>query len=516
MRNLVLVLIVLALALYWLGSPPASEEVLQGRLRMALDTDPRTLDPAQSTSTHSGIVLGLMHACLMRFDLKGLPEYDAAKFFKLSEDGLTYTFTLNEDLRFSDGSPLKARDVVFSLNRLADPRQKSPRASLLDAVEGFEAFQKGKASSLSGVVELDERTVKIRLVRPFGPFLAALAMPQTSILKAEHLENGGDLMKVPSSGPFRLVEWERDQHLLLTENPWHRRSGNVREVYLRILKDPLTVASHLRSGQIDLAEVKPQIADTLKAQGFRLAMVEEYNLYFLGLNMKGWPGQHEKLRRAIHLGVDRKTILEGFLKGQGRVATGPVPHGLRGYLRSDFPEFDPVAARKIVEENGYGSRPLKLALFNHPDNLAMGQIFVEQLKAVGLKVELVPRDWNGFTQALLDGEYDLFYRNWVADYPDGDNFLYPLYHSSSTGLMGNYPQFASLEFDSVIEESRRETDPLKREKLLREAARIARDGMSRLCLWSKRKILAVSSRLRSFEPRPMYNSNKFLDAQLAN
>ena len=111
-------------------------------------------------------------------------------------------------------------------------------------------------------------------------------------------------------------------------------------------------------------------------------------------------------------------------------------------------------------------------------------------------------------------DYDLFYRNWIADFPDGDNFLFPLFHSSSTGLKGNYPGYENKSFDNLVEKSRRQIDTAGRDELLKQAAQLARNDASRVLLWYKTKVYAAYPVLQNFQPFPMYNSNKYLNVNL--
>ncbi len=482
-------------------------------LKTVLQADPRTLDPALSTSTHSGILLGLIYSNLVSFDAAGKLIYDAAKYYKVSKDGLKYTFALQDGLRFSDGRPVKALDVISSFNRLAHPATASPRSWLMEPVAGYQDLRNGQAQTLSGIKALDEKTLEIELSRRFAPFLSYLAMPQTAIVPANEVANGEAIP--PGSGPYVLTRWIRDKEVLLTRNSQIKTSGNLQAIWFRIIKDPFTIVSEFKSGGLHLIEVPPQEVQTIGSdKRFRTMEIEEFNVYFLGLNMKSPLLQDIRMREALAHAIPRESILKNLLKSQGTLATGPVPAGLSGWLKDGGSEFNPELARTKLLESGYAGQELRLAVYNDPMNIALCEVIKQSLEEIGIKVRIIPRDWNGFTEQLVNLEYEIFYRNWVADFPDGDNFLFPLYHSSSLGLMGNYTHYNQPGFDSILEASRLEIDSVRREELLRDAATLARDDLSRVLLWYKKKVFAVAEAVRDYKPHPMYNSNKFLNTSL--
>lgn len=484
-------------------------------LRLSLEASPKTLDPAQSTDTYSGVILGLTYSNLLRFDERGELVMDAAKYYSVSPDGMQYEFLLKDNQRFANGDLLTADDVAFSLNRLASPQQKSPRSWLLNQVAGFEDFQNGRAKALSGIKVLDKNRLRITLKRAFAPFLSLFAMPQMAILSKAYVQSGGDLNEsTMGAGPFYLKSWRREQDLLLLNNDQYRKSGNLNAVYYKIIKDPLSLVSEFRAEGLHMIEIPPTEVQSVKETRARLFQVNQFNLYFIGMNMKSGRFEDRNLRHAINFGVNREGIIKNLQQGLADIATGPVPKGLKGYLESDSFRFDPDKARELLKQSQYDGKPLRLLLRNEARSMAVCQVIQQNLQDIGIEVKLVPRDWNSFSSELVAMNYDLFYRNWIADFPDGDNFLYPLYHSSSTGLEGNYPAYSNKNFDDLVERSRRESDNVQREELLRQAAQLARNDASRVLLWYKTKVYAAYPTLQNFRPFPMYNSNKYLSVNL--
>lgn len=484
-------------------------------LRLSMEASPKSLDPASSTDTYSGIILGLVYSNLVRFSDSGELILDAAKFYSVAPGGRVYTFLLRQDARFSNGKPLTARDVVFSFERLASKGLKSPRAWLLNEVVGFEDFHAGKSKKLSGLKIESDFKLRIELKRPFAPFLSMLAMPQLAIVSEDFVKSGTNLNEsAMGSGPYKLTHWSREQDILLEGNPHFRKDGNLQAIYFKVITEPLTMMTEFRSKNLHIVEVPPHELGLVKKTRARLHGVNQYNLYFLGLNMESGVFASQDLRHALNYAIDRKKILNTVLRSQGSIATGPVPKGLSGYLSETRFPYDPERAKALVEKSGYDGRTLRLLVRNEPRNLAICEAMKQYLNEAGIKVKLVARDWNSFASELVGMQYDIFYRNWIADFPDGDNFLYPLYHSASTGLKGNYPRYLSAAFDALIEKSRKEISHKRRVSLLKEAASLAREDASRVLLWYKKKNFAVYPGVQNFYAYPMYNSNKYLEVNL--
>lgn len=484
-------------------------------LVVAFDASPRTLDPALAASTFDGIVTSMMYVNLLRFDAEGRIVLDAAKYYSVSEDGRIYQFYLRENLRFADGEPLTATDVSFSMHRLIAEETNSPRANLLDQLIGYEAFRSGRTAQVAGIRVDDKYKISFELKRPYAPFLSVLTLPNLAIINQKIWEKYGNIEHDGmASGPYHLFEWRRDADILLKANAHYSKPGNLEAVQLRILKDPFSMVAEFKRGNVHIIEVPLSELESLRQKAI-LQEVDEYNLYFIGLNMKNQLFADEKIRLALAHALDREKILQAVQLGQGYAATGPIPRGMAGHLSDDgFFSFSEDIARQSLQESSYQEQELRLLASNNPRTIAICEVFKQYFESVGFKIRLVFRDWNAFTEELLKGEFELFYRNWVADYPDGDNFLYPLYHTDSHGAGGNYGCYSDPDLDELIQKSRRETDYVQRSVLLQESARIALHGGSRILLWFKTKTQAVNQRVQNFQPHPMYSSNRYVEVNL--
>ncbi|PCJ19336.1 MAG: hypothetical protein COB02_08075 [Candidatus Cloacimonadota bacterium] len=507
-------ILLITISLLFLSACTDSFMMPKSTLKLALEANPKNLDPAFSTDSYSGILIGLCYSNLLSFDHEGNIVLDATKFYSISDKGRKYSFLLKENIRFSNGDILTSKDVLYTLNRLADPKIDSPRAWLLKDVVGYSDYRKGRSTSLKGITIDGDQKLIIHLSKPFAPFLSMFAMPQMAILNKKFMEVGGDLKEATlGSGPYQLKSWRRDQDLLFVKNTYHKKKGSLNGIHFKILKDPFTRLAEYKKGTLDIVEVAPSQQKQISEKSTKMD-INQYNLYFLGLNMKSKKLSDLNIRKSIASAIDKEVILNKLLKAQGLIAHGPVPLGLQGHIKKATFLFNTAKAKKGLKLSSYKGEVLDFVLWNEPKSMMICQSIKQYLEKAGFKIKLRPLDWNAFTESLVKLDYDLFYRNWIADFPDGDNFLYPLFHSQSKGLKGNYPHYANKTFDKIISISRKESKSEIRRELLEKAAQKAIDDVSRVFLWFKKKTYVVSNRVKNFHPHPLYNSNKYLEVDL--
>jgi len=305
------------------------------RLDMRLSADPQSLDPAMVRDVPSSDVAAKLHAGLVCFsdDLQKI-EPDLADC-TISDDGLTYTFTLNEKAKFSNFRPVLASDVEFSFRRVLSPT--CPRNWVLAELSGAQDLIDGKTDELPGIEIIDERTIKLKLDKPFGPFLSKLTMPAAYIAPKSSVENLRDnFSKRPiGAGPYMLAEWERGQYLLLKRNPVYHRlpRAQFKELRYAIHSDDDTAWNEYLLGNIDVLNLPSnKLEKVLEDNELRSRFIHGPSLatVYIGLNCSREPFNDERLRRALNYAVDSREILSELMQGRGRIATGPIPPSLPG------------------------------------------------------------------------------------------------------------------------------------------------------------------------------------------
>lgn len=486
-------------------------------LILRINQNPTTLDPAYSTDVISGKLIGMLFGNLVRYDAEGHVVADLAESWKVAKDGLSYRFRLRKGATFSNGQAITSQDVLFSFTRCLDPKTASTRAWVFEPIEGARAFREGKAEKVSGLEAIDERELTIRLHKAFAPFLGFLAMPAGAIVPRQVLEQRGkDFAHAPiGSGPYELVEWLRDKHLILKANErCPTGAPKLAKIRLRILTEPITASVEFKSGRLD-AMIMPFAEQAFfrahPVWSKQILVQPGQNVYFLGLNCTRPPFDRVEVRQAIAHAIDARAIVETVRAGQSVVAHGPIPPGISGFDPSfqGLP-FDPAQSKSLLKACGLeGKVEVEILQGSNKQNLEVTRLLESFLIRAGFKVRLSSLEWGVFTERLKKGDFDAFYRSWWADYPDGENFLYPLFHSSRKGAGGNWPLYSNPELDRSIEEAQATVDDELRWKRYRNIAARATEEASRVFLFHKTEPIVVQPWVRGLKIHPVFNANKY-------
>lgn len=491
-------------------------------LRLMLEHDLPTLDPALSTATNSGKLVALLYSTLLTYDENGSLAPELATTWTVSPDGLAYTFTLRPDARFSHGRALVADDVKRTVERVLDPATASPRTWVFDRLAGAAAFTSRTTDAVAGVEVLDAHRVRLVLDRPFAPFPGFLTMPTAAIVPSEvAAARGPDFGRKPcGSGPFVLESWTMGSELVFRRSPVaYGTPAKVDRVVFTILNEPFTYATEFKVGNLDLIPLPASESDFFTSSPRWKDHVEArpgLNVYFIGMNCQTGPCRDLRVRQAIAHAVDPDLIVATTRKGQAVRAYGPIPPGLAGH----DPAFrgmghDPELARRLLAEAGLpAGTVLELLQDQRNENLEVTQLVASSLERVGLKVKIVPFEWGVFSSRINEGKFDLYYRSWLADYTDAENFFFPLFHSSQAGPGGNRPRYADPETDALIARVQATPDEASRIELYRRLQSRVVDAAPYVFLFHKLERYVVQPWVRGFRIFPVFNSDKLTDVAL--
>ncbi len=459
-----------------------------------LTSEPSNLDPARGVDVNEGSVQAKIFDGLVTYDQKMNLVPCLAESWEISSDGLEYTFHLRKGVIFHNGQEFTSRDVVFSFDRVLDPKTRSPRTWVLEKVQGARERMEGKSSILTGISAPDPSTVKIRLSEPFAPFLCLLTMPACFILPSgcEKLMSEKAFFEKPfGTGPFKIIERERDSYLLLSENPlYFGEKPQISEMELRIIPESLKAEMEFESGNLDILQLSPSNYDRFSAKKEnenRVFNVPAMNVFYLGFNNQKPPFNDVRVRKALNLLLDRETILKSIYKGRGVSAKGSIPPGILGFSE-EFKGYscDPAAGLSLLKEAGFTTqKPLKFDLFQKSSQAAfeITRLIQGELKKFGVVVNLKPMEWSALKDAIDKGEAPSFYLSWFGDYPDGENFLFPVFHSKNWGSGGNRARFKNENVDKMIQEAVRIQDPALRSQAYDKLNRMIADEAPWLYLW---------------------------------
>jgi peptide/nickel transport system substrate-binding protein/oligopeptide transport system substrate-binding protein len=470
-----------------LGATP----VQGGVFRYPLFQPVHTLDPAQAVFSVDVMLVQQLYDGLTAFDqhLNVVPAI--AKFWEISPDGRTYTFELRENARFHDGRKVTADDCVFSFERLLTPGLNEHNYHYFSRIEGATEFHEGRARHVSGLRAVNPSTFQISFVTPFVPALSVLSMYSSKILPKEELQEAGDaaFFRAPiGTGAFQFARWvgpPEDPSVPVVDGVRQglRLEANLAYFEGRPHLDALVFRAIWNSKDFE-GESRPlnEVADCLETND-----VERYAdwvsveadrllaLRYLYFPNHVPPYDDPRVRRAINYALDKRSFLDSHRVTAGiPAATGVVPPGIPGFVpKESHYRKDLETARELLREAGYpggkGLPPLELPVLRNaylpmdPGTEAKEGCLVSCLREVGVEVRVVrtkrvvtPDDPSFRGRAILREN------TWYADFPDPDNFLRPLFHS--TGYMNQFG-YENPEVDRLLDQVWSETSYTTRNKL---------------------------------------------------
>jgi peptide/nickel transport system substrate-binding protein/oligopeptide transport system substrate-binding protein len=432
--------------------------------------DPRSLDPALSTDVTTGEMIALLFDGLTQFDGDGRLLPALSDRWTADRTGQRYVFHLRPGVNFQDGRPLVAADVKRSFIRVLNPASHGGRVWPLLPIAGAGDFADGRASDVRGIEVLGDTAVAFTLTEPLAIFPKFLAMPVASVVPSSVPADFGQ--HPVGTGPWRFVTWEHDDYLRFVKNANYWGGAPLGDsLTVRIIPEALTRAAEFQAGRISVVEVpfgetkkwEQEHPDWLKRKPALRAV-------YVPLNNRRGPLRDPRVRQAINHAVNVPEILRTVWNGRGALAAGAVPPTLGGSDPARRPyAYDTTEARRLLRAAGYPNG-FSLQLWRSGTNVEMGRVaqaIQAQLAAVGIQIEIVTRDASSMREAVRKGDTDMAITDWWADYPDADNFLYPLFHSASFGPGGNYSFYSDRRTDSLILVARRTVDQAAREALYR-------------------------------------------------
>jgi ABC-type transport system substrate-binding protein len=438
--------------------PPSSGGVLR-----ILSERARTLDPRCIDEVYEAVVLRQVYQGLLALDPALRLEPCLAASWTISSDGLRYLFHLRKGIRFHDGSPLTAQDVAFSLERCVAPEMQGRclAGSYLLHIDGAEEYLHGTARSVRGIRVVDDATVEIQLVHPLSIFLKVLAMDQTVVVSRKFFDTVGAerAEREPmGTGPFRFVRIGARGDASLARNDAYWGTPAMLDSLIFVPDDetgPSTEPSAIASGGVDFASLSAGAGPEALSLGLSVYRAPELSVSFLALRMDRPPFDIPEVRRAVLLCVDRDAIVAKDPEGMIPVF-GLLPPGMPGREPIDrMPHPEAAEARRLLAAAGHaegkGLPPVTIAFSKGGEvSRQVAAQLRNDLEGIGLRVEIETVPWAELDSLAVAGKLQAFVMSWVADLPDADSFLYPLFHSKGESNIFGY---RSTRVDSLLEEA---------------------------------------------------------------
>ncbi len=499
--------------------------MVEQKLTFALQNEPDGLDPGITNNSFASPILLNTFEGLVIYDANNSIVGGSAESWDISDDGLSYTFHLRKNLKWSDGTALTADDFVYSYLRVLDPALGAQYTEMITTyIVGAEEYYAGTADADSvGIKAVDANTLVLTLMKPTAYYIGILGMWVYSPVNEATVTANGDKWTRSadtfiSNGPFKMQKIAFGEGYELVKNPnyWNAANVKLEKLNFRFIPDPSTALVALDQGDIDGQwEVPSADLPSLKASSDALQIIPSYGTTYYEVNCSKAPYDNPKVRLALAMALDRTAIIENVLQSTDNPAFSLIAPGysVDGVAydegRSNYglsATADVEGARAMLAEAGYpggeGFPTLELSYYTNETvkNIveAMQQMWQENL---GIKVNVSTEEWAVFYENIQALNYEVGAMGWGADYMHPMTF-FPL--RLSDGVMNN-SGWGSSKYDELVKQAQSETDPLKAMKLMRDAEDVLMAEMPLIPLYYRSSPKMMASYVKGWYITPLNN-----------
>ena len=460
-----------------------------GTITINLQDSIRDLDTTTTTDEVSFNVIVNAIEGLYRLDENARPVPAQAEDLQISEDGLTYTFTLRNGIEWSNGDPVTSQDFRFAWLRALNPDTGSQYAYIISTfVKGATEYNAGDGSAEDVAIEApDEKTLRVELVSPSPFWLGLTAFPSYLPQNQNFVEQQGEKYAQNAdallyNGPYTLTDFSPTEGVTLVKNDgyWDKANVDIPRVEGRIVKEVETAVNLHEAGDLDVTQITQEYVDEYRnSPDFQ--QFTEFASFYLGFNEAIGIFQNPNVRKAFMMGFDRESMVNKIINDGSKAATGIVPDGIAGPGKQTFreaegptvPDFDPEEARRLYQQGlqEVGGEEPTIELLSYETSTArdVATFLQSQFEDnLGAKINVKIQPFDRKLELEANGEFQMSFQGWGADYNDPMTFL-DLWESESPFNTGGYK---NERYDQLIDQAQTETDSSRRMDLLIEAERL--------------------------------------------
>ena len=495
-KKLISVILVMALAVSMLACMSAcGNKKTSDSVTVQIGPNPETLDPALNSAVDGGNMLITLFETLLIIDQDNKVQPGQAEKYEVSADGLTWTFTMRDGLKWSDGTDLNAKDFEYTFKRVIDPKLAAPYAeTVCGMIEGYKDAignpdEKGKPTTkvdldlLNVKASDDGKTLTVKLAYPCSYFDKIVAFGSMSPVQKATVEANGDAWATKPetyvcNGPYTISEWTPSERIVCTKNEnykggWDSSKIVTKTLNFLLLEDSNAAYTAYTSGTAQLIKDVPteEIPSQKKStDGGDFYVDNQLGTYYLSMNLNKAPFNNVNVRKALSLAIDREYVANTVMQGTYSAAynlVGPnivdadgmffdnsvKENGDKPYIGKDY-EANLEEAKKALAEAGYpegkGLPTITYSTNEAGYHIPLAEYLQEAYKKIGVTLKIEKMEWSTFTAQRRAGEYEMARNGWVMDYNDASNMI-ELFSSTNGNNDGKYN---SKEFDAALAKSK--------------------------------------------------------------
>jgi len=497
-----------------------------------LDQNLTSLDPAFARNQNAIWMMNQIFNGLVQIDSQLNTVPCIAKSWELSSDHLNYTFHLRSDVYFHDhelfpkgqGRKVVATDFVYSFHRLIDPKVASSGGWIFsDKVKDIQNFR-----------ALNDSTFQIKLIKPFPAFMNLLTTQYCSVVPREVVEfYGKDFRSHPiGTGPFKFKHWKEDEVLVLLKNEkyWEKRNGQqlpyLDAVKVSFISDKQSAFMNFLKKELDFFDkVDGSYRDDVLTKGGKMTskykgkfqlrkgayLCTEYVGILVDTNIaisKQSPLKYKKVRQAINYAIDKPKLIKYLRNGVGIPATsGFIPEGMPGYDSSAVKgyHYNPAKASQLLAEAGYpnGKGMPEITLHTSTNYKDLIEFIQAELHAIGIKVRVDASPSASLRDLMSKNEVNFFRGSWIADYPDGENYMAMFYSKNKVPNGPNYTAYYNDKFDRLFEQSAYIADNEQRYKLYQQMDNMVIEYANIVPIFYDQSVIMTQNNISGYTINPL-------------
>jgi peptide/nickel transport system substrate-binding protein len=477
-------------------------------------SDTNRLDPPAMDAQEGFIATTAMYEGLVRYKSGSTDVEPAlAEKWDISPDGQTYVFHLRPNITFHDGSPLTAEAVAFSFDRSINkdnPLYKDAQGDY----GGFPFIGDYIANVVTKVEATDPMEVTFHLNRKFSPLLSNLSIPPGFVISMEALKKyGKGINENPvGTGPFKFVEWKKDDHITVTANDayWGGKP-KLQQIVFQPVPEPSVRALKIQNGEGDVAwPIDPKDVAALKGQANTDVLEQPgLNVNMAEFNLQMSEYQNKQLRQALNYAINKQELADKLYSGAAVGAVGALPPTSWGFDQNlkGYP-YDPAKSKELLSQAGYSGQTLILDAYPvprgyNPQGSKLAEAIQQYFDDVGVKSEIKTTEWTEFRKIRREGQLHIAFGGWQADTGDPENFLGVFFNSANKG--GVNTSFYGVDaVDELLKQANEETDQAKRKALFNQAEEKIVDDAPWLFISHMKQQVALRKRVQNFVMQPTY------------